>query len=250
MISLVLAAGYATRLYPLTENFPKPLLKVAGRTILDRLLADVDALPEVSRHVIVTNRRFIGHFKDWQAAARYQKPIELLDDGTESNDTRLGAIRDVQLAIDCLALDDDLLVMAGDNLLDFSLSGLTAFARKKDATSILCYREPDIRRRRRAGVIVPGDDFRVLSMVEKPENPPSEWTVPPFYVYSRRDLPQVAASLRLGVPCDAPGSFIAWLCGRSQVFAWPMPGRRYDVGTLDDYREICALFERRAAPNP
>jgi glucose-1-phosphate thymidylyltransferase len=118
MISVSLAAGYATRLYPLTENFPKPLLEVGGTPILERLLTDIDGIDEVTRHVVISNHKFIGHFENWRAATRVQKPVFLLDDGSTANDNRLGAVRDVLLAIESLSLDDDLLVIAGDNCLD------------------------------------------------------------------------------------------------------------------------------------
>ena len=120
MKCLILAAGYATRLYPLTENFPKPLLKVQGNAILDWLIEDMDRSGVIDEYVIISNHKFAHHFDEW-AATKSQK-ITVVDDGTSSNETRLGAVRDIQYAIDELGLDDDMLVIAGDNLLDFSLT--------------------------------------------------------------------------------------------------------------------------------
>ena len=245
MITVALAAGYATRLYPLTENFPKPLLEVAGSSILDRLLADFDSFPEVTRHVVISNHRYIGRFEEWLRGANYAKPIELLDDGTTDNDHRLGAVCDIQFAIERLSLDDDLLVYAGDNLLDFSLRGFADSFHRHNATSILCYHEPDEQALRKTGVLSLGEDFRVLEMLEKPKNPPSHWAVPPFYIYARRDLPQVKRAIELGAHTDSPGGFIAYLAGVSPVYAWPMPGKRYDVGTLENYEQVCELFAQR-----
>lgn len=129
MKCLFLAAGYATRLYPLTENFPKPLLEVNGKAILDHLIEDIDTLGVVDEYIVISNHKFAQHFEEWAQKSVY--PITVVDDGTESNETRLGAVKDIQFAIDTLSLDDDLLILAGDNLLDFSLTKFIAYARKK-----------------------------------------------------------------------------------------------------------------------
>ena len=120
MKCLILAAGYATRLYPLTENFPKPLLDVNGKTILDWLVDDIDTLGVIDEYVVISNHKFANHFDTW-AKTKSQR-VTVIDDGTSSNETRLGAVCDVQFAIDELKLDDDMLVIAGDNVLDFSLT--------------------------------------------------------------------------------------------------------------------------------
>ena len=137
MKCLILAAGYATRLYPLTENFPKPLLKVQEKTILDWLLEDIDKASCVDQYVVISNHKFAEHFRKW--ADGHRLPITVLDDGTESNETRLGAVRDIQYAIDTLQLSEDLLVIAGDNLLDFSLTGFLKYQKKKNTTCIMRY---------------------------------------------------------------------------------------------------------------
>ena len=120
MKCLILAAGYATRLYPLTENFPKPLLKVGEKTILDWLVDDLDSAGVIDGYVVISNHKYASHFERW-AEGKPQR-ISVVDDGTESNETRLGAVRDIQFAMEQLGLDDDLLVIAGDNVLDFSLT--------------------------------------------------------------------------------------------------------------------------------
>ena len=124
MKCLVLAAGYATRLYPLTENFPKPLLKVGDKTILDHLLDDIDKTKKINEYIIVSNHKFINHFNDWKNNKKLNSPITIIDDGTTSNETRLGAVADISLAINKLKIDEELMVIAGDNILDFSLSNL------------------------------------------------------------------------------------------------------------------------------
>ena len=131
MKNIVIAAGYATRLYPLTENFPKPLLKIGERSILGRMLDDIDTLPEIDGHIIVTNHRFAHVFKEWLCTVSYTKPVTIIDDGTETNETRLGAVRDLLLALERCNVDDDIMVLAADNILEFSLRGFVDFFREK-----------------------------------------------------------------------------------------------------------------------
>ena len=236
MQCLILAAGYATRLYPLTANFPKPLLKVGDKTILDHLLDDLDKTGEVDRYVVISNRKFAPHFTEW--AKTRPGSVAVLDDGTETNEGRLGAVRDVAFAIRELSLDDDLLVVAGDNLLDFSLARFLAYAKSKGASSVLRYYEPSVDRLKKCGVLEIGDDDRILSMVEKPAEPKSHWCCPPFYFFTKADARRVEEGIASGCGVDAPGSFIAWLSSVSAVYAMEMPGRRYDVGDLKSYEEV------------
>ena len=138
MKCLILAAGYATRLYPLTENFPKPLLDVGGKPILDWLIDDLEAGGLVDRYVVVSNHKFYDHFASWARQHRVGAKITVLDDGTSSNETRLGAVKDIAFAVEKAELDDDVLVMAGDNLLDFSLSEFVSYARVREASCVMC----------------------------------------------------------------------------------------------------------------
>ena len=234
MKCLILAAGYATRLYPLTENFPKPLLKVGGKAILDWLLDDIDSSGEVDGYVVISNHRFASHFEQW--AGERGRNITVVDDGTVSNDTRLGAVKDIQFAVDTLSLDDDLLVIAGDNLLDFSLVPFIRESLSSGTSCVLRFYEESQERLRRSGVAEIGEDNLIVSMEEKPMEPKGNWCIPPFYFYRREDVPLVKEGIENGCGTDAPGSFIAWLCSRVPVHAYEMPGRRYDIGNLESYR--------------
>ena len=236
MKCLILAAGYATRLYPLTENYPKPLLKVGEKTILDHLLDDLDATGEIDGYVVISNHKFAPHFTKW--AEEKPLPITVLDDGTTSNEGRLGAVRDVSFAIRELSLDDDLLVIAGDNLLDFSLSRFLGYAKAKGASSVLRYYEPDEARLKKCGVLEIGEDDRIVAMTEKPPVPKSHWCCPPFYRFTREDARRVDEAIAAGCGVDAPGSLIAWLSSVVPVYAMEMPGRRYDIGDLNSYEEV------------
>ena len=236
MKCLILAAGYATRLYPLTEHFPKPLLEVQGKTILDWLLEDIDKSGVVDQYVVISNHKFARQFQVW--ADQHRLPITVLDDGTESNETRLGAVRDVQFAIDALALHDDLLVIAGDNLLDFSLTEFIAYQREKQTSCVMRYYEPSTEKLRKTGVAVVDEADRILSMEEKPAEPKSHWCTPPFYIYKASDVGLVKVGIDSGCGVDAPGSFIAWLSSVTPVHAYEMPGKRYDIGNLQSYEEV------------
>ena len=236
MKCIILAAGYATRLYPLTENFPKPLLKVGDKAILDWLVDDIDGSHDVDEYVVISNHKFATHFNEW-AITRSQK-VTIVDDGTDSNETRLGAVRDIQYAIDTLGLDDDMLVVAGDNLLDFSLQSFVRYAREKGTSCIMRFYEKDTERLLKCGVVTVDEGDRVLRMTEKSPAPETHWCCPPFYYYTREDARLVAKGIESGCGTDAPGSYIAWLCTQVTVHAMEMPGRRYDIGNLQSYRQV------------
>ncbi len=234
MTCIVLAAGYATRMYPLTLNFPKPLLKVGGKRILDWLCDDIESCG-VDRFVVVSNHKFIGQFKEW---AKYRKNTYVIDDGSVDNEHRLGAVKDIEFAIDELKIDDDIVVLAGDNVLDFSFKGFIDYARAKKSTCIMRHFQEDIGKLRKTGVIEIDKDDLVLNMEEKPQNPRSNWAVPPFYYYTREDAGMIKEGIADGCGTDAPGAFISWLVSRRPVHAYEMPGKRYDVGSIDGYEKI------------
>lgn len=240
MKCLILAAGYATRLYPLTENFPKPLLKVGDKTILDWLIDDIDAAGIVDEYVVISNHKFAHHFVDW--AKSKPQNIVVVDDGTVSNETRLGAVCDIQYAIDQLNLSGDMLVIAGDNLLDFSLQRFIAYAREKSTSCIMRFYEPDTARLHKCGVVSVDDADRIVKMVEKPAEPESHWCCPPFYYYTAEDAKLVKKGIEMGCGTDAPGSFIAWLASQTPVHAMAMPGRRYDIGNLASYEQVQSAY--------
>ncbi len=236
MKCLILAAGYATRLYPLTENFPKPLLEVAGKPILDWLVDDIDGAGLVDEYVVISNHKYAHCFDGW-AKDKPQK-ITVVDNGTSTNETRLGAVCDMQYAIDTLGLDDDLLVIAGDNVLDFSLQRFVRYACHKGASCVMRFFEEDEEKLLKCGVLTVADDDRVLRMTEKSKTPETHWVCPPFYFYRREDARLVGKAVENGCGTDAPGSFIAWLCTQVPVFAMEMPGRRYDIGNLASYEQV------------
>lgn len=241
MKCLILAAGYATRLYPLTENFPKPLLKVGEKTILDWLLGDIHTSGLVDEYIVVSNHKFAHHFVSW--ADGHLLPITVVDDGTSTNETRLGAVCDIQFAVEQLQLNDDLLVIAGDNVLDFSLTPFIRYAQQKGTSCVMRYYESDSKRLSKSGVSEINDKEVLLSMEEKPAQPKSNWCTPPFYFYTASDVQKIHFAIADGCKTDAPGSLVTWMCKHSIMHSMEMPGNRYDIGNLESYRDVQANYK-------
>ena len=248
MKNIVIAAGCATRLGELTKNFPKPLLKIGENTILGRMLDDIDRIPEIDEHIIITNHKFAGIFEEWacastgSATARWQKPITIVDDGTETNETRLGAVCDLLFAMDKLSIDDDMLVVAADNLLFFSFQEFVDFALERGTSCIMCHEQPSIEKLQRTGVVELDENHRVLGMEEKPQVPKSHWAVPPFYIYLKKDLDLVRHSVENGCGKDAPGNLAHYMVEHTTMHAWPMSAGRFDIGSLDTYYQAVEKY--------
>ena len=234
MTSIILAAGYATRMYPLTLNYPKPLLEVGGKKIIDWLIEDLEK-SGVERTVVVSNHKFISQFQAW---AEGRENIIVLDDGSEDNDHRLGAVKDIEFAIEEANIDDDIVVLAGDNVLNFSLSSFIEYGRKRKTSCIMRHEEKDENKLRKTGVIEIDEDELVLNMEEKPKEPKSNWAVPPFYYYTKEDKDLIKEGIASGCGTDAPGSFVSWLVKTRPVHAYRMIGERFDVGSIEGYEKI------------
>lgn len=237
MKCLILAAGYATRLYPLTENFPKPLLMVGEKTILDWLVDDVS--PVISEFIVVSNHKFADQFSAW-AAGKPQKTT-VVDDGTSTNETRLGAVKDIALGL--AGNTEDVLVMAGDNVLDFSLCSFVQFYREKNCSCVMTHEENRLEKQRKTAIITFDENKRINSYEEKPEFPKGNHAVPPFYCYKAADVARIPEALEAGCGYDAPGSFAAWLSGVAPVYAFEMPGKRYDIGDAKSYAQVQEVYK-------
>lgn len=242
MKNIVIAAGYATRLGELTRNFPKPLLQIGDSTILGRMLDDIDTIPEIDEHIIVTNHRFAPFFEEWASSQSYTKPITIVDDGTSTNETRLGAVNDLLYTMDKLDIDDDILVVAADNILMFSFQEFIDFALEKESSCIMCHEQQNIEKLQRTGVVLLDENKRVLDMEEKPQSPKSHWAVPPFYIYLKKDLELVRNSIESGCGKDAPGNLAHYMVEHTLMHAWKMSGGRFDIGSLDSYEEAKLMF--------
>ena len=233
MKALVLAGGYATRLRPLTDTWSKELLPVGGRPIIDWILdaiAEIDAIDDLH---VVTNARKAPAFHAWAAARGGD--VEVHDDGTTSNEDRLGAIGDLRFVIERAAIDDDMLVIAGDNLFDFSLAEFARFwdakrAGGRAASAVAVRDVGSLELARRYGIVALAGDARVTAFVEKPEDPPSTLAATATYLFDRSHVACVAEYLDAGNPNDQPGLFVAWLQSREPVYGWAFTERWYDIG--------------------
>lgn len=238
MKAVLLCAGYATRMYPLTHNFPKSLLSVAGKPILSDLVLQLVATGHINEFIIVTNARFYQHFLDWAEIQKKEHGVlvSVLDDGTFTNEASLGAVGDLELVIQKLNLRESVLISAGDSLYRMSFNHYLNDYTAKPRNLVLIYKEESIDQLRRAGVVEIDGDGRVLKMLEKPENPPSQFACPAMYILQTEALSLVSNYLKESPNSDAPGNFIAWLSQQQAVYTHHMRGRRLDVGNIETYR--------------
>ena len=246
MKALLLGAGYATRLYPLTRERPKPLLPVGGTAILERICQRVFPVPGVERIYVVTNHRFAGHYYRWltafQDARKPPIPIEIFDDLTTSPDDRLGAIGDVDFVIRHANLDDDLLVIAGDNLFEFPLKAFTAFARRKKSSAVCVKDLGDRKLATLYGVVEVDPKGRIVDFEEKPPAPKSTLIAIGVYYFAKKHLPLFRQYLEEGQSRDAPGYFIQWLHPKIELYGHPAKGPWYDIGDIDSYTKANDLY--------
>ncbi|MEI6342498.1 MAG: nucleotidyltransferase family protein [Verrucomicrobiota bacterium] len=244
---LILAAGYATRLYPLTLTQPKPLLPVAGKPMVDHVLDNMAGLPGLNRVLIVTNNKFAPHFQQWADAYRASKAkleFTVINDGSTSDADKLGAIGDLQFVIDREKLDDDLIVVAGDNLFSQPLSEFGTFCKGHDDVVLGVHDVGSIEQAKKYGVVDVDADGRVTSFIEKPDQPASTLIGIALYYYPKRYLGLVRQYLAEGNNPDQPGRLIQWIYPRQTVRSWRIPGIWYDIGSKETLEEANRLFTK------
>jgi glucose-1-phosphate thymidylyltransferase len=242
MKGLILAAGYATRLRPLTDSTPKMLLPVGGRPVLDWIWDKLLEVRELDELHLVTNSRYAPQFEHWAEG----REIVVHDDGTTSNDDRLGALGDVALVLERAGWDgEDVLVIAGDNLFDFSLQDFVSFWAERDGSALAVYEHPVRELVHNYGVVELDPDGRVTDFLEKPENPPSNLVATATYAYDRSHVALLHAYLADGQSPDAPGNFVAWLHSRAPVYGFRFAGEWLDIGDLSQLHEADERYSRR-----
>lgn len=240
MKALILAAGYATRLYPLTLDRPKALLPLADKPIIDYICSELITLPDLNEIIVVSNHRFVEHFVRWQEenAAGYRLPITIVDDFTTSDVDKLGAIGDISFVIDRLEIDEDLLVIAGDNLFTYHLIDAWRVFREFDQDMILAQAIDSLSDLRRFAVAKIDENDLVTDLEEKPSEPKSNLAVYATYFYKKDTLPLIKKYLDQGGNPDAPGNFPAWLYKRKPVRLYKFTGECFDIGTPQSYAEV------------
>ena len=242
MNAVVLCAGFATRMYPLTRNFPKPLLDVAGQPVLDYLLEQIVTLPEIETIHLVSNAKFFGHFKEWHLARKSagffgKAPVHLHNDGSMDNKSRLGAAADLLFALKAIENPGRTLVSGGDNIFRFSLKPLWQSFLQNEHHVITALLETDPDKLKKTGVLQIDHNDCVIAFDEKPESPQSNWISPPLYFFQPSVVTMLERFLETDANHDAPGHFIRFLCSHETVKAARVRYPRYDIGSLETYRQ-------------
>lgn len=245
MKALILAAGYATRLYPLTLHVPKSLLPLGHATIVDHIIGKIEEVDDISDIILVSNSKFAPLFREWASSRSFNKRLEIVDDGSTCEENRLGAIGDMQFVLESEGIGDDLLVMAGDNVFTFDLQDYVDYFFKKQRDCILVQHMDRLEDLRRVGVVELDRSRKVLSFEEKPEHPKTDIGVFALYIYRKETLPLIKTYLDEGNDADAPGYFPEWLCQRKDIVAYFAEGNSYDIGTHEAYQEIYSIYNNR-----
>ncbi|MCL2287212.1 MAG: nucleotidyltransferase family protein [Firmicutes bacterium] len=238
MKAIILLAGYATRMYPLTENMPKALLPIKGKPVIDYIVEQINKLPQVDTIYAVTNSKFFPHFSKWATTSSTSIPIEVLDDGTTSNENKRGAIGDIFFAITEKNIDDELFVVAGDNYFTYDLTEQYEVFRKTGCDTVAGKELDDIEQLKAFAVAKLDENGKVLHLVEKPDKPESNIGIFASYFYRKDTIPLFRRYLEEGNNPDSPGYFPGWLYKIRDIYAYTMNGDCYDIGTIEMYEQI------------
>lgn len=237
MTVIILAAGYAVRLQPLTLNTSKSLLPIGNKKIIDRILEKVLKVGAVSSVYIITNSKFFKPFGDWLKGAGYKQKISLICDGTTTNENRLGAIRDLEFVIKEEAITDDILVVAGDNLFEFDLADFIKFAKNRKGVAIALRDIGSLSLARNFGVVAIDADKKVIDFEEKPEKPKSTLISTGIYYFPKDKVAFINEYVKMQTKLDAPGYYMGWLSKRDEVYGYTFTEDWYDIGTLESYKK-------------
>ena len=240
--ALVLAAGYATRLKPLTENTPKPLLEVAGKPIIDYIIKKLEQIDSINKIYVVTNDKFERHFKKWLAGFDAQKPIEIINDGTKSNDDRLGALGDIHFAINTKNINDDIAVVAGDNLFELSLSDVANFFKKRKSNVIVLHDVKNFELARHYGIVEVKNNI-VVNFEEKPVAPKSTLASTGIYFLPKKTISLIKKYIAQGNNPDKTGNFMEWLHKREKVYSYVTEKKWYDIGSIEQLEKASKHYK-------
>lgn len=245
---IILAAGYATRLYPLTLTQPKPLLPVAGQPMVEYVLDNLAPIGGIDRIIVVTNAKFAGHFERWSndyRATKAKLDFTIVNDGSTDDTNKLGAIGDINYVLKTQNVDDDLIVVAGDNLFSDKLSDFGRVCREKNAPVLAVYDVGNLEQIKKYNSINVDGEGRITFFEEKPKNPTSTLTGIALYYYPKHILPLIKQYVAEGNNPDQPGRLVQWLYTRVPVYTWRVPGLWYDIGSKETLEEANRIFAKK-----
>lgn len=244
MKAVILCAGYATRLYPLTKDKPKPLLEVKGKPIIEHIINKLEDLNELDKIFVITNNKFFRHFRKWLKHFNSSKKIKIINDGTKSNEDRLGAIGDVYFVVKKEKIDEDLLVVAGDNLFELSLVNVIDLFKEKKSSVIALYDVKDVELAKKYGIVAV-DNNKIVHLEEKPKKPKSTLASTGIYLYTKDILKEIKEYIELGCDVDKPGSFLEWLYKRKDIYCFISKERWCDIGSFEQLEEARRDFKSK-----
>ena len=244
MDAIILAAGYATRLYPLTENTPKPLLNVAGKPIIEHIIKKLNDIKSINRIYIVTNEKFEQHFKKWLNGFETEKPIEIINDGTKTNEDRLGALGDVHHVISSRDINDEVIVVAGDNLFELSLADAFNFYKKTKSNVIILHDVKDLELAKHYGIVEVSSNI-VVNFEEKPVSPKSTLASTGIYLFPKKTISLIKKYIAQGNNPDKTGSFIEWLHKRDSVYSFITDKNWYDIGSMEQLKKADKYYRQK-----
>ena len=244
MKAIILVAGYATRLYPLTLNMPKALLEINKKPIIDYIVDKLNEVDVVDEIYVISNHKFAEHFENWAKTVKSNIPVSVIDDLTTTEENRRGAIGDILYTIEQKNIDDEIMVIAGDNFFGYSLKDYYEFYKNCGGDAVCVKPMDDYEELKRYGIAQLDENGKVIDIEEKPQQPKSNNVVYATYIYRKTTVPMVKQYIEEGNKPDAPGHFVEWLHKKNDVFAYTFDEECYDIGTPESYKEVCDIYNK------